>query len=621
MSETLEKLEAWFQERPIWMQEAAKRIAKNNAISQNDLQDFITLCKEEADIDDDVCEVNGDPIFEICSEIDESEGSLWLESISDVKGINRLNPKNPLKFGDKESPLTIIYGLNGSGKSGYVRALKHASGVKKPGKLHANVFDSSDQEQGCSFAITVDSEYKELSWVKSEGPLSYLRTLAIYDDDCVENYIDEENEVAYEPWILSLFSNLTELCNQVKIFLQKETDLKASQKPSMPKSLLETKGAIWYEKMSHRITKEEINSYCEWNDKLEKEVNTLSKRLSETNHAAKVILINRHQENLKRLHSDLRLFRDNLSDEKCSEFLLAVKDVVEKKKAADEDSKKVFENAPLEGVGSETWKLLWDHAREYSEKVAYKGLSFPNTDDEARCVLCQQVLNNEAKQRLISFKEYIKDALQKQAHESEVRLKSLTDDLENIPTENAIILLLDSASITSDPERLEIINFFSELDKRKASLFEAKDLSEVGVLPNKSILDRLMCLNASMDKQVIAIKKDEKGENREELEERRKELKARKWLSENKKSVEDEASRLIDIHLLKEAVRLTNTQPLSRKKSELTEELITVNYLKRFEDELQTLGASRLSVGIEKTRAERGCVYHQLKLKNVQMMF
>jgi len=108
------ELEAWFRERPKWVQEAAHRLVKNENLSEADIEDLLGICIAEA-----VCgEVNFSalPPGSLClCHIDTTE-PIHLKSISDVKGINALAPSNPLEFG--EHPLCIVYGRNAAGKSG-----------------------------------------------------------------------------------------------------------------------------------------------------------------------------------------------------------------------------------------------------------------------------------------------------------------------------------------------------------------------------------------------------------------------------------------------------------------------------------------------------------------------
>ncbi|MGH6868192.1 MAG: hypothetical protein ACREDA_04825, partial [Methylocella sp.] len=60
-------------------------------------------------------------------------------------------------------------------------------------------------------------------------------------------------------------------------------------------------------------------------------------------------------------------------------------------------AKRAFTDEPLPGVGAPAWRALYEAARGYSAKEAYKGQAFPVVTDEARCVFCHQVLPQDAK--------------------------------------------------------------------------------------------------------------------------------------------------------------------------------------------------------------------------------
>jgi len=44
----LNELEAWFQERPKWMQDAARRLVQNGTFNDEDIADFFAICNAEA---------------------------------------------------------------------------------------------------------------------------------------------------------------------------------------------------------------------------------------------------------------------------------------------------------------------------------------------------------------------------------------------------------------------------------------------------------------------------------------------------------------------------------------------------------------------------------------------
>src|SRR5690606_28587062 len=66
-----------------------------------------------------------------------------------------------------------------------------------------------------------------------------------------------------------------------------------------------------------------------------------------------------------------------------------------------------FPVSMLGGTGSETWSTLWEAARRFSHEHAYPGQAFPVVADDAHCVLCQQNLDPETRERLRRFETFV----------------------------------------------------------------------------------------------------------------------------------------------------------------------------------------------------------------------
>ena len=615
MGEVLNHLESWFAQRPLWLQDATRRVVQNGAIDENDLKELIRLCKQEAGIpDSELPKISPRGLRKGAFRVRESPITLRLEEISDVKGVNALSPRNPLNFG--QSPLTIVYGATGSGKSGYVRILKHACGARKTGELHGNVFDKHDSGKSCVFKINVGSSCKKIKWSDQSGILDDIGATEIYDTDCAHVYLTEENEVAYEPWVLSLFTQLTTVCTQIGKTLKDEIDHWVSKLPALPAQYMGTTNAAWYSGLSHETKQQDIYNKCDWNQALKIKLDALNQRLSEPDPAKQAQKLRTTKTNLLALHDELKKIRDKLSEEKCSEYITASKDAKAKRKAADDDAKKVFENAPLDGVGSESWRLLWEQARAYSETKAYPGLAFPNVSEGARCVLCQQILEAVAGQRFRSFEDFVKGELQKQANKAEKDLKTLKDEIEKIITLENLKLRIDSAGITDEAKRDEIVKFYALLVERKDALLKVETISDITDLPDEDLLTQLKDGCEELEKRAIGYDEDAKGLNREKLEKEARELEAQQWLATQKQSIEQEIDRHKKIHALSEARKLTHTKALTDMKSDLANVFVSPAFIKRFKDELDVLGAGYVKVDLVKTRAKYGRVFHRVRLKN-----
>jgi hypothetical protein len=50
MKNELDELEVWFADRPVWMQDAARRIVKDGQLSNDDINQLVVLCKAQLGI-------------------------------------------------------------------------------------------------------------------------------------------------------------------------------------------------------------------------------------------------------------------------------------------------------------------------------------------------------------------------------------------------------------------------------------------------------------------------------------------------------------------------------------------------------------------------------------------
>ena len=83
--------------------------------------------------------------------------------------------------------------------------------------------------------------------------------------------------------------------------------------------------------------------------------------------------------------------------------------------------------------------------------------------------------------------------------------------------------------------------------------------------------------------------------------------------------VEAEIAHLKKIAGLEAARKLTNTTALTKKKSELAQELISDAFIQRFNSELKAMSAARVQVELVQTRTDKGHVYHRIRLKNAKI--
>lgn len=600
----------WLTQRPKWQQVAAKRLLESGNLNDASISDLAVLCQQEAnnefpDID---CSIPAGAFDAYDSE------EIRLCSISEISGVNKLAPRKPLDFG--KSNIAVVYGHNGSGKSGYVRLLKHVCGVRDcvRGQLHKNVFSTEEIDQKAKVFFLKSSTPAEHEWADS-GVCDDLCSVDIFDASFGRVFMGSEDEVSYEPPVLSFFSRLINVFERVAAKLDTDAEALKSKMPIIPNSLLGSTGADWVEKLSAKATTNDVESHCSFSPENETELQELQKRIAETSPADKAKQFRTKKNHADGIINDVQTYLNQLSDDNCKRIIAAKKKSILKKSAAEAASKDVFSGAKLEGVGSDVWKELWNAARKYSEELAYSGQEFPHVQDGSVCVLCHQPLSEEAKQRFTSFESYIKGETQKQATAADREAKQAIDALPEIPSTEALKTKIDAAGIESQDIIKALNDTVTALQDRKTKVSSLDSEDALGGTSQPpEWMEKIRKISQAYEDSAKKYEEDAEKDNRAELQAKLKNLQAKKWLAEQKTAIQEEVNRLQALDRLQEAKKKTNSRALSTKKGELAAALITDAFVQRFNDELKALGASRLKVKLVKSKVSKGKVLHTLQL-------
>ena len=273
-------LSKWFQERPFWLREALNLVLANGALTQENLLTLAETCRTHSAVQKATAPL---PAAVFAGKV--AGQTVRLKAISEPKGIEALNPRAPLVFGAE--PLTIVYGQNGAGKSGYIRILNNICGSKNQRALLGHVFQGA-VAQSCKLAYEVGGLTKELVWQPSLGLQADLSGLEIYDTECGQIYVNAENEVAFEPWLLGIFQRLIEACGQIDGILARQVAALVSAKPMMPAEYTGTAAALWYGALKGTTKPDDIAAWTAWIPAQQDELAGLQARLLEKNPADQI---------------------------------------------------------------------------------------------------------------------------------------------------------------------------------------------------------------------------------------------------------------------------------------------------------------------------------------------
>ncbi len=526
----IKELMNWLNDRPEWVITAVNIMLRDSkAFDKSNIEKLAAICKREASSKLAKKSKINRKQFKTYFSPNPKSKALRLEAISNVKGINNLNPKSPLEFGTEN--LSIIYGRNGSGKSGYVRILKSACGAKTSENLLCNVF-KGEEAQECTFQLNKSGKSSSIVWKPSEDLIEDLRTFDIFDTSSGFSYLHEENEATYEPPLMRFLSYLAEISNSVNTILTQEINNLTIAKPSLPNKFENLTEAAKYSQIGATVLFKDIFGDLKWNKSKASELDKVTKQLANADNSRVEDSINEQINSITKIVDKIQLEETGLRDSKfkVKEKLLSR---ISKKKKEVRAIGKLIKGQKIKSVPSELWLDMWESAREFSEQLAYTKSKFPN---KQRCVLCQQELDREAKLRLKALEKFVQNKKNEELESLQAKLNEFDTNLEPAWESQLLSQYLKQSKI---PEKLKksVLARFKNLNSRRNSFISQKTTSKLVGLRKSNCKSALKNFLGLVKKELLELKESKTSSGSRKLQKRILGLQFEQWLCENKLDV------------------------------------------------------------------------------------
>ena len=274
-------------------------------------------------------------------------------------------------------------------------------------------------------------------------------------------------------------------------------------------------------------------------------------------------------------------------------------------------------SAILDGVGTPTWRAMWNAAKLYSV-LPYPEIEFPVTD-EARCLLCHQELSEEAKYRLEDFEAFVHSQLEADATTSEEQYSKALNQLPVIPVEVNLQTQCEAAELTEE-RRAYLKDFWLFAAAVKKSLVEHElKVVAIAVQAQDEAIEKLNAKKDQLELDAVQFEEDALGFDRVQAGKDKLTFEAKKWVSQQAEAINVEVERLKQMKGYDTWKGLAGSRPISLKAAEVAQAVVTEAYVERFNNELRALGAARIQVELVKTRTRNAKVLHKLQLKGVKI--
>ena len=398
-------------ELPEWEADLVRRLLQDPALGPDQLKQIAknAICAFGINDESEIKECSP-PIYELDGlDVETSADPIKLCSIDIVENINAIHSEAKLPFG--HSGITLIYGENGSGKSGYSRILKNACFAKhvEP-TLLSNIYKPKTSRQSARIGFLKNGSREEWTWTpgKHHADLAFIN---VFDTDCGKTLLDSNNRVTYKPRGADIFDHVSQAIESVKDTIQLK--LRDAKKPII--NGLEDNAEIqaWLNRISDKTNSADIKESLTWSEQDATDLALLASTVADYENGTTVKTIAKltkiSVERLPRAIQRLTTAANILSEKKAEEIINLKLSEDTAKRAYDFSLTTFDKRDPLDGVHSDPWKILFTAAKNFSTSHAYTNSEFPNTSDDALCVLCMQPLVNHAKERFERFSRFMQD--------------------------------------------------------------------------------------------------------------------------------------------------------------------------------------------------------------------
>lgn len=357
---------------------------------------------------------------------------LKFTQLEDVKGVNALIEDQIIEFGPN---LTIIYGSNGSGKSGYVRLLKKVFYSKAPEEILSNIY-STYVKKPITGKFTFKTDNGTIIYkYPNQSSETVFSQFSVFDEKSVLNQLDQRNEFEFRPAGLAFFSELTDALKRIELKLNSDITIKNSANIFIDlfDGGSEVKSNI--ERLSYSTKIEDLKKFIPLSKSdIEK------KRLTEKKYNDLLISSKRKAKEISNLESIKSLLKSNkeaindlnkfFSISHINHITETINEYLRKEIIAKSEGIESLRSNTIKLIGSAEWKAFIEAAEEFAKMQSEPNKAYPIPGDF--CIFCHQPLSNAAIVRINNYWNFLKSDAEKNVKSLNSKLNKIKSALEDL---------------------------------------------------------------------------------------------------------------------------------------------------------------------------------------------
>ncbi len=585
MATVLDRIREWSDGRPMWQRDALRRLADGGRIDDDTIAAYAAALV--ADDESQLVPLSADQLMANHG----ASPAVLVLGVGSPENVNHLTEGQSLTFAD--SGLTIAYGDNGSGKSGYAHVLKTVTRTRAEARVRNDIFRESTLIPTAEITYRCEGNDITFPWRSGSVGPDDLARVSFFDHSCADIYLSKDTDVAFSPFGLHLFYSLVSICERVLAVLDKRAAAIGRRTDGLPTLGESTAAGAFIMGLTAATTDAAIEAACTFDAEQEARLVIVGQALASVAQGTATSdadRLHRLAQRAERLRAALDHLAALVSPDHQNAIVQKRNDAATKDAAARLARGQGLKAAVLDGVGDGPWRTLWEIARSYST-IAYPDRLFPVVDD-AVCLLCQQPIGDDAAERLKGFDAFVRDTTQVSAATAREALAAELRRLDDlVVSDQQTVDLIADLQVDFADTAIAITTYLSSAQEALNILkLIARDptadrLIDFPVSPSPTLLESIKALQTRETELRSAA-----GEGDDGLRSEHAELEGRRQLASTGNLVRAERDRLRQAAAITSAKRLTTTNAISEKAAAITNDVLTEVLIDRFSRETDRLG-------------------------------
>lgn len=612
MAGAIDLIRDWATGLAYWEQAALEQIVSGHPFTNDDCKYLLKLFLEDAGLIPKGQDTR--PALSFPTKLPETGNppGFRLERLFNLRDVNALPFQQEIRFGPQ---LTLVYGSNSAGKTGYTRPLGCAAFARGDREV---LTDARKQDThaipNADIEVSQNDVKKTVTW-RNGSRCPELAGVYVFDGASVSAHLNQANALSFSPAGLSILTRLAEVTDTVRGLLRGLIESRSNPHSFgllFPGDSVVSQEIAKLGASTDITTLENLSKLSADEEKQIEDLDIQISKLKAQNIGERIASLKQEQDDLQALLDRAQETAEALGPNVEEYVRNLVTSLQTFRQEVDRVGADQFRFEPFSQVGTDVWREFISTAKALADAEAPPGSSYPQQGDH--CLLCRQALSREAIDLINRLWNFMTSNAPRQLEDAQRTCNTRAGQLRRMD--------LGYFSQDSPARRIlqaeapafavEVETFLEHWTARRSEL--ESSLTSGSVVPmTPTPTPDLSPVRDAINRRIseaTALEKSDYKKQLEGLSQTLRTLQHQRTLRDHWKEVKNWAEGQKWAAAAQKKVG--STHHITAKYNELFKALVTDNYCDAFQTILNTL-KDNLRVGIE-TRGQKGTTVRQLVL-------